>query len=208
MRPALGALLLLFTLDAQAQDSARASGAFATTPDGVRLRYVIAGAGRDTVIVPLASWLDRDLAWLADGRVVVFYDPRGRGGSSLPGDSAAFGWRADINDMEAIRRHLRIERAALVGTSYYAAIVALYAAHYPTRVRRVVMVAPQRPAFDTRYRFTRTSRQALDTTVVRALEDMRRAGLDGVDPQGFCRADVSARLVPSQMGDPDLAATM
>ena len=102
--------------------------------DGVRLRYVIHGTGRDTVIVPLASWMERSLETLSADRTVVFYDPRGRGGSTSPADSQGYGWIRDVADIESLRKHLRLSRFALVGSSYYAAVIALYAAQYPDRV--------------------------------------------------------------------------
>lgn len=200
------ALMLLWAAVAGAQDTS----AMLTAPadGGVRLRYAIRGQGEDTVIVPLAAWMERSLEPLARDRVVVFYDPRGRGGSTAPRDSNAYGWERDVADLEALRKHLRISRAAFVGWSYYGALVALYAAQFPGRVSRVVMVGPQRPAFATRYAHKATERQRLDSMALATLAALRRSGGEASDPAGFCRLDVFARALPAMMGDPDQAARL
>lgn len=191
---------------AAAQDTSVAPTVLAG--DGVRLRYVIRGKGADTTIVPLAAWMERSLEPLTRDRVVVFYDPRGRGGSSAPVDSNAYGWQRDVDDLEALRKHLRIGRASLVGWSYYGALVALYAGQHPERVSRVVMVGPQRPVFGTKYTHTPTERQKADSMTLATLASLRRTGGETNDPEGFCRLDVFARVMPAIMGDPDRAAQL
>ena len=54
---------------------------YATTPDGVRLYYRVAGSGHEVLIAPFALYHGSALDRLAKGRRVVTYDPRGRGGS-------------------------------------------------------------------------------------------------------------------------------
>lgn len=178
------------------------------TGDGVRLRYVVHGTGRDTVIVPLAAWMERSLEALGDDRTVVFYDPRGRGGSTSPADTQAYGWVRDVADIESLRKHLKLSRFALVGSSYYGALVALYAAKYPDRVTRVVMVGPVRPVATTKYTYKSTARQRPDTLALAALASMRKSGAETSDPVTFCRVDVFARAMPSIMGHPDLGARL
>ncbi len=180
----------------------------APASDGVRLRYVVHGTGRDTVIVPLASWMERSLQALSIDRTVVFYDPRGRGGSTSPADSQRYGWIRDVADIEALRKHLRLSRFALVGSAYYGAVIALYAAQYPDRVTRSVMIGPLRPVAATKYTHRLTARQRPDTFALAALASMRRAGAEANDPAAFCRMDLFARVMPAIMGDPDLGARL
>lgn len=172
---------------------------------GVHLRYVARGTGMDTVVVPLAAWMARSMEPLTHDHVVVSYDPRGRGGSTAPGDSNAYGWQRDVADLELLRRELGLGRFALVGHGYYAAVAALYAAAHPEHVSRLVMVAPQRAAFSARYTHRLTSRQRPDSMAIAALTALRRAGGEANDPPGFCRADLFGRLLPSLMGEPDLS---
>ena len=186
-----------------AQDTLRAPAG-----DGVRLRYVVHGAGRDTVIVPLAAWMERSLEALSIDRTVVFYDPRGRGGSTSPADTQAYGWVRDVADLESLRKHLRLSRFALVGGAYYGALAALYASQHPGRVTRVVMVGPLRPVAATKYTHRLTARQRIDTLALAALASMRKAGAETNDPVTFCRVDLFARAMPSIMGHPDFGARL
>jgi pimeloyl-ACP methyl ester carboxylesterase len=191
---------------ASAQDIA--ASRFATTADGQRIRYTIRGTGRDTVLVPLAAWLERALDTLTQDRVVVFYDPRGRGGSSRPAEASGYGASRDAADIEDLRVHAQLGSFAIVGAGYYASVAAIYAAQFPARVRRLVMIAPERPAFASNPRNTARPRERLDPTLVAALDLMKRTGRDTIDRAGYCRADLFARALPAQMGEPDFIARM
>jgi pimeloyl-ACP methyl ester carboxylesterase len=75
-------------------------------------------------------------------RTVVLYDPRGRGRSDEIKDPSLVGMDNEVRDIEALRRHLSLDRVSLVGWSYLGGVVALYAARYPERVDSVVQVGP------------------------------------------------------------------
>jgi pimeloyl-ACP methyl ester carboxylesterase len=108
--------------------------------DGARLFFRSVGSG-DAVIIPLACWTE-EFDVLADGRRLIFYDPRNRGGSTAV-DLPHISFQNDVDDLEAIRAHLALDRVALIGWSYFAAVVARYAMEYPRRVSRFVMVCGQ-----------------------------------------------------------------
>ncbi len=114
---------------------------------GVRLGYRIAGSGADTLIVIhggpglTLDYLAADLEPLAARHALVFYDQRGTGRSSLVTDSAALTADRFADDLEALRRHLRLERMNLLGHSWGAGIVALYARKHPDRLGRLLIVA-------------------------------------------------------------------
>ncbi len=114
---------------------------------GVRLGYRIVGHGPDTLIVIHGGpgftfdYLAADLEPLAARHALVFYDQRGSGRSTLVSDSAALDAGFYADDLEAVRRELRLERANLLGHSWGAAVVALYAQKYPARLGRLVIVA-------------------------------------------------------------------
>src|SRR4051794_3256550 len=97
---------------------------FITTSDGTRLYYRLVGNPRDTIIaihggpgVDLES-IANDFAPLAAKHTVIFYDQRGTGRSDLPNDTLSLGARQQVEDLEAVRQHFRLDRVTLVAHSY------------------------------------------------------------------------------------------
>jgi proline iminopeptidase len=86
-------------------------------------------------------------AWetLAKTRRVVFYDQRGNGrsGALKPGQSCTL---ADqIDDLDAVRAHLGIEKIDLLGHSWGGYLVMAYAARHPEHIRHLIMVDSAAP---------------------------------------------------------------
>src|SRR5207302_8564180 len=70
-------------------------------------------------------------------------DLRGTGESEAPADPATYRCDRQVEDVEALRKHLGLERLDLLGHSAGASLAVLYAARYPGRLRRLVLVAPR-----------------------------------------------------------------
>lgn len=104
----------------------------------IRLNVRTMGSGDPPVIIPGACWSE-EFDVLANHRRLIFYDQRNRGGSTAV-DLARISFDNDIADLDAVRAHLSIDRAALIGWSYMGAVVARYAMLNPQRVARFVMV--------------------------------------------------------------------
>ncbi len=179
-----------------------------TTLDGVALPYAVRGNGGDTVIVlegtpGLSSRvLRRALAPLEQGHVLVYYDMRGRGDSLLPPGSRSPSLDADINDLEALREHLKLSRAALVGHYYGAAVAAFYARRHPGRVTRLALLAPIQPKASNSHELALWStRQPTDLAPYFAA---LRAGQDSIDPAAFCRAYWLRWFEPLWISDEDV----
>ena len=160
-----------------------------TTDDSVRLYYRMVGAGDETVVVPMALYLEDLLAPLArPGRRLVFYDPRHRGRSAR-GEMARVSLDRQIEDLEQLRAALRIERMALIGWSGLGMEMAVYAIRHPNRVTRLIQVGAVPPA-------ARIMREAggdrraerTDREAIAALDRRFEAGDFANDPAGFCRA--------------------
>jgi len=161
MRTLISSLLLpaaLLAAAACAGGSAGPAGAGAGTPavasseghidagNGVRLFYRARGAGPDTLVVihggpgfTMDYFLD-DLTPLARNRVLVFYDQRGIGGSTLVSDSLALTGERYAEDLEALRKHFGMAKVNVLGHSWGAGVVALYAQRHPGRIGRVLLV--------------------------------------------------------------------
>jgi len=150
---------MLFAAAACAGGSAGPAGAGAGAPaavasseghidagNGVRLFYRARGAGPDTLVVihggpgfTMDYFLD-DLTPLARNRVLIFYDQRGIGGSTLVSDSLALTGERYAEDLEALRRHFGMATVNLLGHSWGAGVVALYAERHADRIGRVLLV--------------------------------------------------------------------
>src|SRR6185369_16884871 len=110
-----------------------ASEGYVTTDDGVRLFFRKVGSGPHAVIVPNAVHMFDGFKRLADRRTVIFFDLRNRGASDSVSDNAKLekGIHHDVDDLEAVRRHFRMQTVDLIGHSYVGLTVILYALKYP-----------------------------------------------------------------------------
>ncbi len=114
--------------------------------DGTRLAYHQAGEGEPLICLPggpmQASAYLGDLGGLSEHRSLVLLDLRGTGDSAVPADPTSYRCDRQVDDVEALRAHLRLDRVDLLGHSAGAALAVLYAARYPDRVSRLVLVTP------------------------------------------------------------------
>jgi proline iminopeptidase len=157
--------------------------------DGTRIYYELIGKpgegeGVVPVVVPMALYLSELLAPLADGRRMVFYDPRNRGRSDAA-DLASVSLERQIEDLERLREALGIERMALIGWSGLGMEMAAYAARHPDRVTRLVQVSPVPPtaAMMTASGDRRSGR--VDQAAVAFVDSLATSGEIG--PAEYCR---------------------
>lgn len=123
-----------------------------SAPDGTRLAYHLRGAGDPLVVLPggpmRASAYLGDLGGLVRHRRLVLPDLRGTGESEVPADPASYRCDRLVDDVEALRRELGLERMDLLGHSAGGSLAMLYAARYPDRVARLVLVTVTPRALD------------------------------------------------------------
>ena len=199
------AFALAFTAIGQAKPSAseppprvpESSGpeteGYFTAADGVRLFYRRIGRGKaETVFLhggPGINMHDGDCYFesLAEDRTIIVYDQRGGGRSQLVSDAKLLTAGHHVRDLEALRQHFGIERMDVIGLSWGTGLAALYAAEYPQRVRRMLLVGPMPVA---RTPFAAERRTAID------------AALDGT---GRARLDEISQLMP-RAGDAEIVA--
>ena len=119
---------------------------FLAADDGTRLAVHGEGAGDPLVCLPGGPMLDsaylRDLGGLTGHCTLVRLDLRGTGRSETPADPATYRCDRQVADVEAVRRHLGLDRLDLLGHSAGANLVYGYAAAHPDRVGRLVLVTP------------------------------------------------------------------
>lgn len=110
------------------------------TPDGTRLHVEELGAGAPLLMLSggpgCVNYL-RPVAELFPGHHCLLPDPRGVGQSGGKAQDIA----GEIDDLEAIRQQLGLERWAVLGHSWGADLGLIYALERPERVARLVCFA-------------------------------------------------------------------
>ncbi|HJQ19238.1 MAG TPA: alpha/beta hydrolase [Gemmatimonadaceae bacterium] len=200
----LGLALQAATLMAQAVREG-----YVTTPDSLRLFYRVVGSRGDTIVaihggpgVDLES-IAGDFVPLTQRHVVIFYDQRGAGRSSLP-DTSRLNATTQIQDLEAVRQYFHLDRMTLVAHSYGPLLAATYALAHPDRVRRMVFLAPvppRREGFWERFRVTMGAR--MDSAMrANAADAGKRLADPSADTRAACRDYWAIGLRP-RVYDPD-----
>jgi pimeloyl-ACP methyl ester carboxylesterase len=114
--------------------------------DGTRLAYQVSGAGIPVICLPGGPMRDSaylgDLGGLSAHRRLIVLDLRGSGRSAIPEDVASYRCDRLVDDVEALREHLGLDRLDLLAHSAGANLAALYVARHPQRVGRLVLVTP------------------------------------------------------------------
>ena len=121
--------------------STRVQSRFAKV-NGVRLHYLIAGAGDPVVLLhgyaeSSHMWLPL-IAKLAGTRTVIAPDLRGAGQSSTP--AAGYTKTEMAQDIHALTRKLGYERVRIVGHDIGLMVAYAFAAQYPSEVDRIVLM--------------------------------------------------------------------
>lgn len=114
--------------------------------DGTELAYRMVGSGPPLVCIPggpgqAVEYLG-ELGGLSDHRTLILMDNRGTGASSVPEDPETYRVDRLIQDVEALRDHLRLDRMDLFGHSASGGICLVYAVEFPHRLDHLVLVGP------------------------------------------------------------------
>jgi proline iminopeptidase len=184
------------------------SEGYVSIEPGVRLYYRKVGTGKQFVVLPMGSWLADPLMPLArPGRTLIFYDTRGRGRSD-PVDASKVSFENELSDLDAVRKHLGLEKMALAGWSHYGMMVTVYAIRYPERVERIVAITPGGPRSDPYLQQGMgTIRSRVDGAKYEELGEKKKAGVFDKDPAGYCNA-LKAVVRPAFFGNPSGMAKM
>ncbi|MEV5431582.1 alpha/beta hydrolase [Streptomyces sp. NPDC052701] len=112
--------------------------------DGTELAYHLRGDGEPLVVLPggpmRASGYLGELGGLSAHRRLVLLDLRGTGESAVPADPATYRCDRLVDDVEALRGHLGLERMDVLAHSAGGSLAMRYAARYPARVGRLALV--------------------------------------------------------------------
>jgi proline iminopeptidase len=116
--------------------------------NGVDLHYRAIGDGPVLFLVPPgwgvgSGYLQRAFSSMAKHFRLVFIDTRGSGLSGRPSDPKHMGSVDMANDLEALRVHLGLSEISILGHSNSGAIALAYAARYPERASKLVLIDSQ-----------------------------------------------------------------
>ncbi|MFI0975541.1 alpha/beta fold hydrolase [Streptomyces sp. NPDC021093] len=143
-----------------APSPAASAGAFTfSAPDGTRLAYRITGPGKgagtdveDSPVLCLPGGPMQDPRYLGDlggldrHRRLLFLDLRGTGRSEIPADPSSYRCDRLVDDIEALRAHLGLDRIDLLAHCAGVNLAVLYLARYPERVGRLALITPSTAA--------------------------------------------------------------
>jgi proline iminopeptidase len=161
---------------------------YVTADDGVRLFVQTIGNGSHAVIIPNRVYMIDAFARLSDRRTLIFCDPRNRGLSDRVTEPTKMvkGIHHDVDDFEAIRRHYGNDRVSLLGHSYMANVVALYAMKYPEHTGRVAQIGPMGPDQSQHYPAHLTNADATLSDVLAQLGELQKER-QLLEPEAFCK---------------------
>jgi proline iminopeptidase len=113
--------------------------------DRARLYYRAIGEGRPIIVLHGGPDFDHhyllpELDRLADSFRLVYYDQRGRGRSAGDVQPEDVSIASEIEDLDAVRRHLGFDAVALLGHSWGGVLAMEYATRHPEHVSHLILV--------------------------------------------------------------------
>jgi len=160
--PVRFSVMVLALLVARSATAHEERGRTFETPDAT-IYYEVTGSGAAPPLVVVNggpgfdhTYLHLTTAWDSVGqhRPVVFYDQRGNGRSLGNHPKQAQNLKAEVDDLEALRVQLKLDRLDLIGHSWGGYLVMAYAALHPDRIAHLVIMDAGAPRIkDTIYRF-------------------------------------------------------
>src|ERR687888_121061 len=122
-----------------------------SSPDGhvltdrARLYYRVVGEGSPIIVLHGGPDFDHyyllpEMDRLAESFRLVYYDQRGRGRSAGDVQPDEVSLASEIEDLESVRRHFRLESAAVLGHSWGGVLAMEYATRHRDRVSHLILV--------------------------------------------------------------------
>ena len=110
--------------------------------NGARLAYHVQGEGPLVVVLPGGPGFSHTYMrtpLLEEKAKVLYVNPIGCGDSARLDDPSQYGRARDVADLEELRKHLGIDRLALLGHSAGGFLAQQYALEHPAHVQRMVL---------------------------------------------------------------------
>ena len=88
------------------------------------------------------SYLLPELDRLSDHHRLIYYDQRGRGRSADHVQPEDVTLASDLDDLDKVRQHFRLDKVVLLGHSWGTVLALEYALRYPQHVSRLILMNP------------------------------------------------------------------
>lgn len=109
--------------------------------DGFKLSYTIEGAGKPALVIGSALYYPRTFSQnLRSHLQLIFMDHRGFAPSTVT-DTSHFELDHLLDDIEAMRQHLKADNIIIIGHSGHGYMALEYAKKYPQHISHVVLIA-------------------------------------------------------------------
>ncbi len=118
---------------------------FATSPDGTKIHYHTFGSGKPLLIINGGPGMNSEgfegmAKKLSENRLAIIYDQRGTGKSTLALlDSTTVNMDLMVEDIEALRKQLNIDKWSVLGHSFGGIVASYYATKYPEHIDKIVL---------------------------------------------------------------------
>lgn len=163
--------------------------------DDARLFFRTVGKGTPLVIVHGGPGMSHDylapqlIQLLAGDLRLIFYDQRASGRSTGANDTTRLTMAQFVEDLEHVRRTLGLERMNLLGHSFGGLLAMYYAAAYPSRVQRMVLLDTSPASWELNFPYFRqTIAERQSEADKREMEEVRdRAPRDPIAMERYLR---------------------
>jgi proline iminopeptidase len=177
--PVLNILFLFLITGCKMEKMKHMEDGFADV-NGIELYYKIFGRGAPVVILHGGPGFDHNsiiqLKELADDYRVIFYDQRASGNSSGDADSTSITVDNFVEDLEGLRRYLKLDKINIVGFSWGATLAMCYAIKYHENIKSLVIVSTGGASKDYFNDYFNTLKSRTTTEDREAMLEMEQSG--------------------------------
>ncbi len=138
-------IISLFLILASLHAIANPKDGFAKSSDGAQLHYRIFGSGKPLLIINGGPGMNSEgfeglAKTLSAQNLTIIYDQRGTGKSALGTlDSTTITMDLMIDDIEALRKHLNIDKWSVLGHSFGGMVASYYATKHPEHIAKIIL---------------------------------------------------------------------
>jgi proline iminopeptidase len=147
LMPLVSAYILFVAVSGSAQTSPQTlkhpQGDFIVV-NGARLWYESEGKGEPLLLIAGGpgyshSYFHPFCSELADAYRVIYFDAFGRGKSDRAKSPKEYSFDRDVEDIEALRKALNLDKLVVLGHSYGGLVAQAYAVKYPASVKKLIL---------------------------------------------------------------------